>query len=73
MMYLAQLLEVDTHRERVSHYTKYFLELNQGGKQFFEGKKDLPTFEQLKNLNIKVFELSSNDKTPSAGHINKYY
>ena len=54
-MYLAQLLEVDTHRERVSHYKKYFLELNQGGKQFFEGKKRFTNIRTIENFEYKGF------------------
>ena len=36
----------------------------------FPFKKNLPTFEEKKNLNINVFELSSNDKTFS---LKNYY
>ena len=35
--------------------------------------KDIPTFERLNNLNINVFELSSNDKTLSPKDMNKNY
>ena len=34
--------------------------------------KDIPTFEQVKNLK-NIFELSSNDKTLSPNYINKNY
>ena len=35
--------------------------------------KDIPTFERLNNLNVKVFELSANDKTPSPKYVDKNY
>ena len=33
--------------------------------------KDIPTFEKLNNKNINIFELSTNDKTPSPRYVNK--
>ena len=36
-------------------------------------KKDIPTFERIINLNIKVFNLSANDKTLSPKYVNKNY
>ena len=70
---LAHKYEVDNHRERVSHYKNHFHELNQGDIQFPMKIKDIPTFERLYNLNINVFELSSNDKTLSPKYVNKNY
>ena len=70
---LAHKYKVDNHRERVSHYTNHFHELNQGDIQFPIKIKDIPTFERLNNLNIKVFELSANDKTLSPKYVNQNY
>ena len=41
---LAQLHEVDIHRERVSHFKKNFHELIQGDIQVPMKKKDITTF-----------------------------
>ena len=70
---LAHKYEVDKHRERISHYKKHFLELNQGDIQFPTKIKDIPSLEILNNLNINVFELSANDKTLSPKYNNKNY
>ena len=70
---LAHKYNVDNHRERVSHYTNHFHELNQGDIQFPMKIKDIPTFERLNNLNINVFELSANDKSLSPIYVNKNY
>ena len=70
---LAYKYKVDNHRERVSHYQKYFHELNQGDIQFPMKIKDIPTFERINKLNINVFELSGNDETLSFKYINKNY
>ena len=70
---LAHKYKVDNHRERVSHYTNHFHELNQGDIQFPMKIKDIPTFERLNNLNINVFELSANDKSLSPKYVNKNY
>ena len=70
---LAHKYKVDNHRERVSHYENHFHELNQGDVQFPMKIKDIPTFERLNNLNINVFELSANDKSPSPNYVNKNY
>ena len=70
---LAHKYKVDNHRERVSHYTNHFHELNQGDFQFPMKIKDIPTFERLNTLNINVFELSANDKTLSHKYVNKNY
>ena len=68
---LAQKYKVDNHRERVSSYKKHFHEFNQGDIQFPMKIKDIPTFERFDNLNIKVIELSANDKTLSPKDVNK--
>ena len=70
---LALKNEVDNHRERVSHYTNPFYELNQGDIQFPMKIKDIPTFERLNNLNVNVFELSANEKSLSPKYVNKNY
>ena len=70
---LAHKYKVDNHRERVSHYTNHFHELNQGDIQFPMKIKDIPTFERLNNLNINFFELSANDKSLSPKYVNKNY
>ena len=70
---LALKYKVDNHRERVSHYTNHFHELNQGDIQFPMKIKDIPTFERLSNLNINVFELSANDKSLSPKFVSKKY
>ena len=70
---LAYKYKVDNHRERISHYTNHFHELNQGDIQFPMKIKDIPSFERLNNLNINVFELSANDKTLSPKYVNKNY
>ena len=62
--FLAHKYKVDNHRQRVSNYKKHFHELNQGDIQFPMKIKDIPTSERLNNLNLKVFEISANDKTP---------
>ena len=68
---LAHKYKVDNHRERVSNYKNHFHELNQGDIQFPMKIKDIPTFERLNNLNIKVFEFSANDKTLPLKYVNK--
>ena len=70
---LAHKYKVDNHRERVSHYKIHFLELNQGDTQFPLKIKDLPKFVRLNNLNIKVFEVPSNDKTLSPKYVSENY
>ena len=70
---LAYKYKVDNHRERVSHYTNHFHESNQGDIQFPMKIKDILTIERLNNLNINVFELSTNDKSLSPKNINKNY
>ena len=70
---LAHKYKVDNHRERVSLYKKHFHEPNQGDIQFPTKRKDTHTFERLNNLNINVFELSSNDKTISPKYVKKNY
>ena len=71
---LAHKHKVDNHRERLSYYKKkHFHELNHGDIQLLMKMKDTPTFERLNNLNINIFELSSNDKTFSPGYVNKNY
>ena len=70
---LANKYKVDNHREKVSHYKNHFHELNQGDIQFPMKIIDIPTFERLNNLNINVFELSSNDKTLSPNYVKKNY
>ena len=70
---LAHKYEVDNHREKVSHYTNHFHELNQGDIQFRMKIKDIPTSERLNNLNINVFELSAIDKTLSTKYVYKNY
>ena len=62
-----------SHREKKSQYKKYIHELNQGDLQFPMKIKDIPTFEQMNDLNIKVFELSSNDKAISPEYTNKNF
>ena len=56
---LAHKYKTDHHREKVSHYKKHFHELNQSDIHFPMKMKNLPTFERLNKLNIKVFELSA--------------
>ena len=70
---LAHKCKIDNHRERVSHYKKLFHKLNQGDIQFPMKIKDIPTLERLNNLNLNVFELSSDDKTRSPKHVNINY
>ena len=61
MVFLVQLLEVDIHRERVTHLKETFHEFRQGDIHFPMKIKDIPTFERLKNLNKDFLELSSVD------------
>ena len=68
---LAKKNKVDDHRERVSNYAMPFDELNQNDIPFLMKIKDISAFEQLSNLNINVFNLSSNDKILSLTYINK--
>ena len=70
---LAHKYKVENHREKVSNYEKHFHEFNQGDIQFPMKIKDIPTFERLNNLNIKVFELSANDKSLSPKYVNKNF
>ena len=69
----AQLFEVNIHRERVSHCKIYYHELNQGDIQFLMEEKDIPTFEQLEDVNINIFELSSSSSSLSPKYINKRF
>ena len=70
---LAHNYKVDNHGENVSHYKKHFHEINQGDIPFPMRKKDIPTFERLNNLSIKVFELSAYDKTFPSKYVYKNY
>ena len=72
-LFLAHKYKVDNHRERVSHYTNHFHQLNQGDIQFPLKIKDIPTFERLNNLDLNVFESSASDKSLSPKYVNKNY
>ena len=48
---LSHSQQVYKHRERISHFTKYLDEFNQGDIQLLMKVEVTPTFEQLNNLN----------------------
>ena len=68
---LAQLYPVENHKDRISKYIVHLNKLNLKGLEFPMKVKDIPKFENLNNLNIKVFELTGNVLTPI--HVNKNY
>ena len=69
----AHKYQVDSHRERLSHYRKHFSELNQSDIRFPVKLKVITTFERLNDLNKNVFELSDNDKILSPKYVTKNY
>ena len=56
---LTHKYEIDNHRERVSHYAKHFQELSHRDVRFSMKIKNIPAFEQRKNLKTNIFDLSS--------------
>ena len=72
MFILAHLHGVDAHPERVSNYKKHGTELSIENIQFPMKIIDIPNFEQLNNLNINIYDLTSFINFPPT-YINKNY
>ena len=58
----SDLQKVDAYRERISHLKNHFTEFNIRNIQFPMVLKVIPKTEQVKLLNIDVFQLMSSNK-----------
>ena len=57
---LAHLCPAEENKNRTSSYSMHMKKLNLEGLEFPMKIKDIPKFENLNNLNVNVFELTTN-------------
>ena len=62
---------VEDHKNRTSNFSMHMNKLNLEGLELPMKVKDIPKFENINNLNVKVFELTGTALTPI--YINKNY